>query len=842
MLSEVLLFLFDPTQHHGLRAECRGMSKDPQLGEQASNHRQDLVLLEAASRIRSHNGWPQDVKYRQPLVVVVTKYDVWSGLLGGKRLKLEDVVRPVSGNHSALYIDALRRRSDAVRTLLNRYASEVITAAEGFAEEVLYVPASALGRGPEVSQALGLCIRPNQVSPMWAEVPMLYSLFRSTKRLVRAAVPTAESRQPATARDEDVPGEDSSASSDPGGSCDSQDSPLASARRTPPKGYGLVSQEILYTSAPRGLRPGSHGFCTVVSTAGMAKNLAERLESLSGYRHQDADESGNVPSSPVNFSHVRLAVGGQKYHVLSRICDAGSDYSGRTNKLAHYIALEPREALASPGGPAWVLSEAGFCVEKWDGEVTTVPPSRKKSRTDDCPAGKCRTWERVAGDAGWAGVLAEAASAKGRPMTVIFKAGMDTLALVREALSLLPPDRRWEVTFSTYFTKLPAGVDCQWRFVLDATPEALALRRNPHAFAIDLCSRLEKPKPNQYLALAQTGIAPQKVESGPIRAAKAQKIVPEQTDMTLPPVQVGRTASCALELEALELDLEGHSPQAAARWWPDRSNDLVLAERRRAFRWNVALAVCLVVLVVGGLIGADYAGSRSSSVAISSDPVTDPTPSPVPVKPPDAAEQVPESKYDPTELLPPEKTENSVPSGPVPPPMDGDAAGESEADSPNPPEDPSQDAAPPESEHKPFDDIEARNGQLAIPPRPTSLLQDARFRELAKLYVADSSQCELKLIGKEAESTDVREVISKKETRDGTTTWSFSAKFPKVITTTEDKLLAKFELKEQSLWFQWAKKPEEAKVNLGSACWKSGSAIKLYAAALARRGKSHRFR
>ena len=99
-------------------------------------------------------------------------------------------------------------------------------------------------------------------------------------------------------------------------------------------------------------------------------------------------------------------------------------------------------------------------------------------------------------------------------------------------------------------------------------------------------------------------------------------------------------------------------------------------------------------------------------------------------------------------------------------------------------------------------------------PRPTSLLQDAQFRELAKLYVADSSQCELKLIGKEAESTDVREVISKKETRDGTTTWSFSAKFPKVIITTEGKLLAKFELKEQSLWFQWAKKPEEAKVNL----------------------------
>ena len=46
-----------------------------------------------------------------------------------------------------------------------------------------------------------------------------------------------------------------------------------------------MTQELFYTSAPRGLKPGSRGFCTVMSTAGMAKNLADRLEALSGYRH-----------------------------------------------------------------------------------------------------------------------------------------------------------------------------------------------------------------------------------------------------------------------------------------------------------------------------------------------------------------------------------------------------------------------------------------------------------------------------------------------------------------------------------------------------------------------------
>jgi len=115
-----------------------------------------------------------------------------------------------------------------------------------------------------------------------------------------------------------------------------------------------VSQEILYTSASKGLKPGSAGFCTVVATRGMAKNLAERLESLTGYRHAFAVHDKNAHRNPVNHAYLKVTVGGRKYHVLSRICDAGQDYSNRSNKLAHHVALEPSELVA--GGPAWVLA------------------------------------------------------------------------------------------------------------------------------------------------------------------------------------------------------------------------------------------------------------------------------------------------------------------------------------------------------------------------------------------------------------------------------------------------------------------------------------------------------
>ena len=45
-----------------------------------------------------------------------------------------------------------------------------------------------------------------------------------------------------------------------------------------------MSWELYYTSANRGLRPHSSGFCTVARTDGMSAAVVERLESLSSYQ------------------------------------------------------------------------------------------------------------------------------------------------------------------------------------------------------------------------------------------------------------------------------------------------------------------------------------------------------------------------------------------------------------------------------------------------------------------------------------------------------------------------------------------------------------------------------
>ncbi len=268
-----------------------------------------------------------------------------------------------------------------------------------------------------------------------------------------------------------------------------------------------MSQELIYTSAPRGLKPGSQGFCTVVSTQGISASLVQRLEALSGYRHVFSPPDPNARLNPVLFSHLIISVAGRPCHVLSRVCDAGLDHTQRTNKFAHHVVLDPRELV--PGGPAWLLAAPGFMQSTWDGMPKVLPAGRRPPATNSPPA-ICRAWQQMTGDSGWGGALAETASpGVNRPAVIIFRPGVDPLPLLAESLALLPPESRWNVSFCTYFNKLPPGIDCQWRCVLEGTPEAIANQRTPGALVIDLGKPPGAAPSSPLVQAARTGLLPQ---------------------------------------------------------------------------------------------------------------------------------------------------------------------------------------------------------------------------------------------------------------------------------------------------------------------------------------------
>ena len=261
-----------------------------------------------------------------------------------------------------------------------------------------------------------------------------------------------------------------------------------------------MSFELVYTSARRGLKEGASGFCTVAATDGIPRPLHEKLESLSGYSHTEA-ATGAEP--PVNHSHLTIRIQRNFYHVVSRIGDAGIDYTGRTNKIAHHLALSEAEAAGFPQGPAALFADYGFWHTDWDGEPEAIPPGRIPSSYVE-PVEGFGTWAEVFGDAGWAGVLGHAVANGLKPVSIIVPNPDDTMKMLHEALLLVSPRDRWKVCFSTYFSRLAPGTQCHWRFVLDGTTEARKLRARSLGLLVDpRGSTGEPPDGNPFVEAAR---------------------------------------------------------------------------------------------------------------------------------------------------------------------------------------------------------------------------------------------------------------------------------------------------------------------------------------------------
>ncbi len=192
-LSRVLMFLFDPTQDMRFRKLCKGKTHDPQMLERSERLererpvRQETILAEASHRVRHFSGLGQNQKHPRPLIVLVTKLDAWFSLL--KSFSSHAIPNPVikNSNMSVAAVDCnlVETVSQTLRSLLWEVSPEIVATAESFASQVIYIPVSATGRSPERNPQTGeMGFRPRDVKPVWAEVPVLYSMSRWMRGLV----------------------------------------------------------------------------------------------------------------------------------------------------------------------------------------------------------------------------------------------------------------------------------------------------------------------------------------------------------------------------------------------------------------------------------------------------------------------------------------------------------------------------------------------------------------------------------------------------------------------------------------------------------------------------------
>lgn len=322
-----------------------------------------------------------------------------------------------------------------------------------------------------------------------------------------------------------------------------------------------MAWQLIYTSAPRGLVPGRSGFSTVARHREIRDGLVTAIERFSQY-----DRSGNSGDDlgPVVYAHRIVRLGGSAYHVLSCTRDAGADYTGRTNHLAHHLICEPHELAAAPS-PAEVLRQMTW-LRVWSDaprffgtkEVTNLSDFASKIKL---PA---KEWQAVTRDAGCAALPLESGALAGCFWLYPPEAGEQyLLSLFAESLLLLDPsgrspEKRWQIPFTTYLQSTDDGAEFVWRGCWHGSPAAAAAQGARQTF--DVTQPLRAPA-SEAAALARTGETP----TPPPALAGAAPAEPALSDAhATPPLQAEPGGG---EIDLAELLASADSACGAKRRW-----------------------------------------------------------------------------------------------------------------------------------------------------------------------------------------------------------------------------------------------------------------------------------
>lgn len=242
-----------------------------------------------------------------------------------------------------------------------------------------------------------------------------------------------------------------------------------------------MSFEFVHASVDRGVR-GDGGFTVAALTRGLPPALEPALSELSAY---DFDHNRAVGADRVDWAHRILSIHGRSYTVISRTGPCGNDASGRPNRVAHHVVVSSEER--APAGPAWMLS-------RFQGLHETVPVVGERESAPPLPQGDeaarpALAWEDRGFDRGWAGVIAQQLLDHPSAICcVVMPEEVDALPLVCDVLALIPPEKRWLITFSTRFQRLPACGRCQLRFLRTGAQGVKAMLAEPGARSVEVAN------------------------------------------------------------------------------------------------------------------------------------------------------------------------------------------------------------------------------------------------------------------------------------------------------------------------------------------------------------------
>lgn len=350
--------------------------------------------------------------------------------------------------------------------------------------------------------------------------------------------------------------------------------------------------QLVYTSSARCLKAGQSGFGTVARHREIRDRLVEILERASSY------ERGLIQAVPRIDSHRMIEIGGEHYHVLTRIRDAGSDYSGRTNHMAHHVVFGAEEVRATDVSPADFLAGWRGWLTGWSEPPRYLGPDEMVELGGVRPAfGLPAThWAEAAGDAGLAACLSPYSE-----VCLVVEPGRedDWMPLVGESLALLG-ERAWSVTFTTALKSNDRPGDYIWRGCWrGSSVESLARARAIPV--LDLSDPTSFPEPDLALVdFARTGIRPEPMAGRPVPepiVSRAPAVLPE-----------GEARWVRHRAAGPAILSEGSGGETSAIGHADRGS--------RRFSWSMAVVLttlAVVAAVAFGVFGLRKLRSPGSS-------------------------------------------------------------------------------------------------------------------------------------------------------------------------------------------------------------------------------------
>ncbi len=203
-----------------------------------------------------------------------------------------------------------------------------------------------------------------------------------------------------------------------------------------------MAWQLVYTSAPRLLEAGRSGFGTVARHREVPPMVVAAVERFSQFSRQPGLDPDRVVSA-----HRVVVEGGRSYHVLSCIRDAGADYTGRTNHVAHHLIAEEHEVAGLACSSADVLLGMAW-LPRWDQLPLWLEGAETVSLGGFPAVGSAAGvhWERFCGDGMKAWLLVSGDVA--RRGWLVLPDRLTSLGLLADALSL-HPGRGWGVSFTT---------------------------------------------------------------------------------------------------------------------------------------------------------------------------------------------------------------------------------------------------------------------------------------------------------------------------------------------------------------------------------------------------------